>query len=243
MQEAKHPYAIDKALTEWERYRNKEENDYGYLTGKRFLAKNIVEAYKHTIKSDEQGNIVVPLYANAEGIALAFVGFDRRLKEPKEGQPKSYINGQKGIAVLQPRQITGIKNVVIAESYIDGLSYIEYSGLKPSETAIISTQGQVADREIEAIKTYLQTAQRYASIEKINIAMDNDKAGREFADRLIREIERLGVEAEIYKREPSAKDWNDALKRHKISKAKRAEELKKEIEEEQRQSYGRGMRL
>ena len=263
LQEAKHSYTIDRALSEWERYKNKEQNDYSYLTGKRFIDKSIVEAYKHTVKSDEQGNIVVPLYANTENVKLAFVGFDRRLKEPKEEQSKSYINGQKGIAVLQPKEITGIKNVVIAESYIDGLSYVEYYNLDPNKTAIISTQGQLSDKEIEAIKTYLQIVQQKGTkLEEINIAMDNDKAGREFADRLEREIKQSSIKAkEIYKVEPSAKDWNEKLITHKINKAakldeidkikdkelrQRAEEVKKVKEEEQkreRHSYGREIEL
>jgi len=232
LQEAKHSYAIDRALTEWERYREKEENDYSYLTDKRFLAKEIVEAYGHTIKSDKQGNIVVPLYANVENIKLAFVGLDRRLKEPKEGQPKSYISGQKGIAILQPKEIAGIKNVVIAESYIDGLSYVEYQGLEPNKTAIISTQGQVSDKSVEAIKTYLQTVrQKGANIKEIDLAMDNDRAGKEFAERLEKELKQDVRKKELF----YAKDWNEELIRRKINKAVELGEIDKIEDKELRE--------
>ena len=219
---AKKPYQIDKALEDYNNYyKNKEHNDYSYLTEKRMLDENIIKAYSHSIKSDKYGNIIVPLYL--KGNKFMQVGYDRRLKEKKEDQPKSYINGKKGLGILQPKDFKQVENVVICENYIDGLSYIEINQLDPNTTAIISTQGTLNKEEKESIKAYMDIAKKYSKINNIVLAMDNDEAGKKMSNTIKEELTEL---KDILKEETSqTKDFNEDLKIYKniINEAKKEE--------------------
>ncbi|BCD61143.1 MULTISPECIES: toprim domain-containing protein [unclassified Nitratiruptor] len=264
LQEAIHSYNIDKAIDKWNKYRAKKENDYSYLTDKRLIDKNILKAYIDSIKSDNEGNIIVPLYLTAEQLlndrnielkdknALLVCGYDRRLKERTENQPKSYINGKKGIAILQPQNPQNIKRIVIAESYIDGLSYIELKQLDPKEVAIISTQGQINQNTIEAIKAYVQAIDQKAKVSEIDLLFDFDKAGMEYADRIKKALNDQRVFEDFSYSD--YKDWNEQLVKRKLTdlvkrgkiEAIKDEELKekaKELQEKFKKQKSRRMGL
>ena len=212
---AKKLYQIDKALEEYNTYyKNKENNDYSYLINKRMLDENIVKAYSHQIKSDKYGNIIVPLYLKENKFMQ--VGYDRRLKERKEDQPKSYINGKKGLGILQPKDFKQVENVVICENYIDGLSYIEINKLDTQKTAIISTQGTLNQEELDSIKVYVNIAKKYVKLNNIVLAMDNDEAGKNISSKL---KEKLTEFQNILNEEISiTKDFNQDLHIIKIPK-------------------------
>ena len=216
---AKKPYQIDKAVEDYNNYyKNKEHNDYSYLTEKRMLDENIIKAYSHSIKSDKYGNIIVPLYLKENKFGQ--VGYDRRLKEKTAEQPKSYINGKKGLGILQPKDFKQVENVVICENYIDGLSYIEINQLDPNTTAIISTQGTLNQEELKSIKEYMDITKKHAKLSNIILAMDNDIAGKKMSNTIKEELTEL---KDILKEETSqTKDFNEDLKIYKnvINEAK-----------------------
>lgn len=209
---AKNEYKVDKAVEDYNNYyKNKEHNDYSYLTEKRFIDESIIKAYSHSIKSDKYGNIIVPLYLKDNKFMQ--VGYDRRLKERKEDQPKSYINGKKGLGILQSKDFKNVENVVICENYIDGLSYIEINQLDPNTTAIISTQGTLNQEELKSIKEYMNIAKKHAKLSNTILAMDNDIAGKKMSNTIKEELTEF---KDILKEETSqTKDFNEDLKIYK----------------------------
>jgi len=225
LQIAKKSYQIDKAVTEYNNYyKNKTENNYSYLTNKRLIDKNIVKAYEHAIKSDKYGNIIVPLYLRENKFGM--IGFDRRLKERTEDQPKSYINGKKGLAILQPKNFKQVENVVICENYIDGLSYIELNKLNPQKTAIVATMGTINKEELESIKEYMKMTQKHAKLNKITFAMDNDEAGWNLADKLEDELNEYKSILHIRYAKNSKKDFNAELKYNKLNEMLTNEDMR-----------------
>ena len=114
----------------------------------------------------------------------------------------------------KPKNIENIKNVVVVENYIDGLSYIELKGLNTSETAIISTQGTLSEKELETIKEYLHIVQsKGAELDKIVLAFDNDEAGIRYEDKVKEYFENVEYKDKFYVDSPNLtyKDWNEQL--------------------------------
>ena len=229
---------VIKAIETYKNYKKQKQNDYSYLTDKRMIDEHIVRAYSNFIKSDRNKNIIVPLY-NKISNRIEAVGYDRRLFKKEENQPKSYINGKKGIAMLHPfdirenesnqeklNKLKTIENVVISENYIDALSYIQLNNLDPYKTAIISTQGTITQNNIDTIKYYLNTLKKHSNLQSVILALDNDEAGRKMSEKLKNELkEYQGILKEDYAKN---KDFNDDLKAIKL---KEREEIAKIIKE------------
>jgi len=205
-----------KAVAEWHNYEQKENCDYSYLTDTRLIKQSIVEAYNHLLKADKQGNIIVPLTKFMEdriGKYFDIMGYDRKLKNPKPNQAKSYINGRKGVCILAPKDIGNAENVVIGESYIDCLSYIQLHHLNPHKTTILSTQGTITKTELDTIKAIIDRTARRIVLKKIHLAFDEDRKGKEYFMKteamIIRETE---YGDKIIKKELAGyKDWNEKL--------------------------------
>jgi predicted RNA binding protein YcfA (HicA-like mRNA interferase family) len=204
--EAKYSYSVDRALTEWERY-GKQERNYAYLAW-RGIDENIVETYAKQIRTDEEGNILTPMYRYdaRTSVKFAFSGYVRKMRIAEEGKPKAYVNGKKGLTILQ----NGLPEVaVVCESFIDGLSFVQLKKLDPEKTAIVATNGQVGENDIETLRSYFDELERRGAKPKIVLAFDNDEAGREFERRIAEALK--GRDNEVIVMRPNAKDWNEEL--------------------------------
>jgi len=218
--EAKYSYSVDRALTEWERY-GKRERNYAYLAW-RGIDEEIARAYEKQIRTDEDGNILTPMYRHdpRTKIKFAFSGYVRKMRVAEEGKPKAYVNGKKGLTILQ----SGLPDTaIVCESFIDGLSYIQIKGLDPKKTTIVATNGQIGENDIETLHSYFDELERRGAKPKIVLAFDNDEAGRSFEKRVAEALE--GRDYEIAVARPHAKDWNEELTEKKRIKKRQQRDV------------------
>ena len=206
----------------------------------------IIGAYNHLLKADKQGNIIVPLtnfveykdkYIDYKYFEV--MGYDRKLKAPREDQAKSYINGKKGVVILTPKDIRKAENVVIGESYIDCLSYIQLHHLIPEETIIVSTQGTITEKELDTIKAVVNKTYYRAKLRKIHLAFDNDKKGEEYMIKTKKAIRETGHGNKIIKKqlESGYKDWNEKLV-SKINQQQQNNQQQKTKGRKKKKDYG-----
>ncbi|MDQ7055258.1 MAG: toprim domain-containing protein [Persephonella sp.] len=76
---------------------------------------------------------------------------------------------------------------------------------------LIATMGQIGERTINIIKSYIRAVKKLANVENIVVALDNDEAGRRMSEKLQSELSREfdNVTQDI----PLEKDWNAELRR------------------------------
>lgn len=180
-------------------------NSYNqYLTEERGIDPRIYNHYADQLRIDQRGNIVVPMYQHGKQIKFAFSGYNTKLTQyyaPGGEQIKDLSYGQKSISVLKPEG-KDYKNVIISESAIDGMSYLQIRGLEPKETMIVSTNGQTSEKA-------RQLAAELAEGKNAIIAVDNDKAGKHFIDQL---KQQKSLENALVDVPAKNKDWNEELK-------------------------------
>lgn len=205
LQVAGHSYQVDQHLTKYNLMSKVEEYNK-YLSEDRGISQTIYNAYSNQIRVDDKNNIITPMYAHTENIKFAFSGYNAKLSTyyaPRGEQIKDLSYGQKSITALKP-QNKKYSSVVIAESAIDGMSYVELKKLNPRDTMIISLNGQTS---VKAKELAAELAEGKNTI----IAVDNDKAGQKFMDQLLEKIPNAKVDIPI-----TGKDFNDELKAQKV---------------------------
>lgn len=191
------------------------------LFEKRLIHVNIIEEYKNQIKEDNYGNACIPNYyltkITEEKSIIGLVGFTKRLNNPilkdedgnfREKPLKNIQRGNKGFEMLKPSG--EINYLIITESIIDSLSYLQFFSLPPRETMLISTSGNFSIEKFK--KTFDFMFEKHIKKEiDIHIATDNDETGREFRKKLenyfFEKTQRIPT---IYI--PFSKDMNDDLK-------------------------------
>lgn len=183
------------------------------------------------IKEDSYRNLCIPNY-QLETIEnrkiLMQCGYTKRLKTPllkdkdgnlREKPLKTICRGKKGMEILLPHahnlkeSLKDIKSLIITESIIDTLSFIQLRQLDPNNTVAISTGGNFDKNQtpttLISLVNELQT--KTSNQISIFIAMDNDEKGIEFSNilekNIIQHFHRMPI---IYR--PFAKDVNDDLK-------------------------------
>lgn len=190
------------------------ETNNQYLQ-KRGIDTDLLKLYS-TIKVDEKNNIVTPMYIKQkDNNDFSFSGYNKKLANPitinKDGtdrtKPLKDLNeGNKGITILMSdnfeiKDKTTQKNIIVAESFIDALSYMQIKELEPKNTMLISTNGQQSQDMINSIKSLTG---RYPNNKTI-LAYDNDKKGEKFADDTKQVLPNAIIDKSI------AKDWNKEL--------------------------------
>lgn len=206
------------------------DNQYLQLRG---LSEELLKYYS-TIKVDERNNVVTPMYQKIKDLAdFTFSGYNKKLATPitktKDGElrnkPLKDLNeGNKGITILMSdnfeiKEKTAHKDIVIAESFIDALSYMQLKKLNPKNTMLISTNGQQSESMIKSIQSLTS---RYPN-NKTVLAYDNDKKGDKFAEQTKQFI------PNAIREKSKLKDFNEDLKElHK-------EEVKTLIKKDQEQ--------
>lgn len=189
-----------------------------YLTEERKISSEIVRKNSDYIYTDDRNNAVFVMHdEKGELIGLARYG--------RNGFKN--ITGKKGIWI-NTASFVRAKNsskVVIGESPIDLLSYAELQDR--DDLFLISTQGQISDRTIDAV---YETIKRLALLKQINrldvvFAFDNDEKGKEFAEKMKSELIKRAVKDRLMLNFefdfPSAKDWNEELKEEKEIRIRR----------------------
>jgi hypothetical protein len=219
------------------------ETNNQYLRN-RGITEDILKYYS-TIKVDEKNNIVTPMYKQERDLKgfenntnynpdnLRFSGYNQKLGKPititKDGKTrekplKDLNQGYKGLTVLlsdnfQKEDNVSQMNVVVAESFIDALSYMQLKKLNPKNTMLISTNGQQSESMIKSIQSL---PSRYPN-NKTVLAYDNDKKGDKFAEQT------KALIPNAVREKSKLKDFNEDLKElHK-------EEVKTLIRKEQEQ--------
>lgn len=219
------------------------ETNNQYLRN-RGITEDILKYYS-TIKVDEKNNIVTPMYKQERDLKgfenntnynpdnLRFSGYNQKLGKPititKDGKTrekplKDLNQGYKGLTVLlsdnfQKEDNVSQMNVVVAESFIDALSYMQLKKLNPKNTMLISTNGQQSESMIKSIQSLTS---RYPN-NKTVLAYDNDKKGDKFAEQTKQFI------PNAIREKSKLKDFNEDLKElHK-------EEVKTLIKKDQEQ--------
>ncbi|GAB0029891.1 hypothetical protein VN1349_12570 [Helicobacter pylori] len=133
------------------------------LIEKREINVKLLEPYKEHLKTDSFNNLILATYLAFEDKRLNVIpihqyGINKRLNTPlttdKEGniraKPlKSITQGNKGIEVLYPNDLSLVKNVIVAENIFDNLAYLELQDLDPKESVLISTAGQFNKQKLE----------------------------------------------------------------------------------------------
>ncbi|BAW51168.1 uncharacterized protein HPF28_0219 [Helicobacter pylori] len=133
------------------------------LIKKREIDVKLLEPYKEHLKTDSFNNLILATYLAFEDKRLNVIpihqyGINKRLNNPlttdKEGnirdKPlKSITQGNKGIEVLYPNDLSLVKNVIVTENIFDNLAYLELQDLDPKESVLISTAGQFNKQKLE----------------------------------------------------------------------------------------------
>ena len=181
------------------------------------------------LKQDSYKNIVVPSYLlettraikNSKGAEIikatpqlsqkGYVTYLNRpiVKENPDTKEKKFVKqlcyGKKGLEILKTKgtnKFSNVKTLIIAESSIDSLSFLELKKIKPENALLCSTNGQITQEHKKAFEYLAEHTQEA----KVYLCFDNDEKGKEFA-KIAKEFFK---EAEV--QTPNFKDFNDDLK-------------------------------
>lgn len=199
---------------------------------------SLAKEYSKSLKQDDFGNLCIPNYHLQTINHLKNIqqcGITKRLKTPlykdqdgnlRKKPLKFFCKGQKGMEILLPNiaidtKFKDIKTLIISESIIDSLSFIQLRNLNPQETIPLSTAGNFEkEKTSEILMELISKIQKFKEENKqagiynqigIYIAMDNDNDGKKFSNFLETEIvKKLHRMPTIY--QPFTKDCNDDLK-------------------------------
>ncbi|GAA7238246.1 hypothetical protein JP0169_04900 [Helicobacter pylori] len=133
------------------------------LIKKREIDVKLLEPYKEHLKTDSFNNLILATYLAFEDKRLNVIpihqyGINKRLNTPlitdKESNTrdkplKSIAQGNKGIEILHPNDLSLVKNVIVTENIFDNLAYLELQDLDPKESVLISTAGQFNKQKLE----------------------------------------------------------------------------------------------
>ncbi|WP_028784623.1 toprim domain-containing protein [Thalassobacillus devorans] len=177
-----------------------------YLTNERKIHPKIVHWLdkKDLIAQDKLGNVVFKWKQQGE-----VVGADRQGTSPmKDGRMFKGIDrnshGSAGFSV----DIGKPNSIHLFESPIDALSYWSIKKEKLQDTRLVSMSGLKRQTMIDEIKRMGKEGHK---VKQITFCTDNDKAGREFANKyqglMSKEVSRIDL--------PINKDWNREISKEK----------------------------
>lgn len=179
------------------------ENAKNYLVNERCIDEKVVLALrKHDLIAEDKMKNLIFKWRDKDG---KIVGADRQgttKMKNKRGTFKQIMEHSKGdggftLDIGKPNKIA------VFESPIDLVSY--YDMIRPEHIRLLSMSGLKDQTLIKGIEqTASECKERGEELEKIIIAVDNDKAGREFTEKWDGEIVQVDV--------PKNKDWNDDLR-------------------------------
>ena len=185
---------LDKKKPEFAQPVQPEKTTWGralsYLTNVRHLPLDLVENLhsQGLVFSDRFGNCVFRLI----NLKKETIGSEIRGTGDKTFHG---VRGEKGLFVIP--STNSKKEIAFVESAIDAMSLrsLGFSG------SIISFTGNMSDKWLKAYGTFAQK-NGYT----LFAAFDNDKAGEQMTNQLLR------FSPDLYRLKPQNKDWNDDLK-------------------------------
>jgi len=217
---------IKLLLSEIEQLKYPKDNNY--LTIERNISKNIISNFH--IYQDNRNNIVFILY-DEFGYMTGLAKYNKNFKQ---------ILGSKGVWISIQRDVINnneeeirkkvkkIKKIVITESPIDAVSYLEVKKENIDETLLLSTQGQISDRTIDILFSFITAVYMITDNKnlKIILGFDNDDTGLYFATETQLKLKEKMKKSLINGKEkfptlevvvdfPKNKDWNEELKNKK----------------------------
>ncbi|WP_232725703.1 toprim domain-containing protein [Bacillus sp. FJAT-44742] len=188
-----------------------------YLIQERKIDHRVVDwcLEKDLIAQDKKDNAVFK-WKNNHGTV---VGADRQGTQPMKDK-ESYFKGMVAKSLEDGGFTIDVgKNpnkVAVFESPIDMLSYWSMKKERVRDTRMVSMGGL----KIESLKRAIKDAgEKGYKIEKVISAVDNDKAGNQFHEKL----DSLLKEEVLVDHRPTAKDWNDERK-NSLSSSKRTKQ-------------------
>ncbi|AFI06577.1 hypothetical protein [Helicobacter cetorum] len=155
---------------------------YGLTSSKmlerRKLNGNLFLAYNHSLKRDKHNNMCVPnfLYFKSSH-SNKNISYTRHLETPMttlNNQPldkplKALNKGEKGIEMLATKDLKLVKNIVLSESIIDSMSYLQLRKLNSHETILLSCNGQFNAEKLDAfLEKLLSDIEQSKSKEYVN---------------------------------------------------------------------------
>lgn len=147
---------------------------------KRKLNGNLFLAYNHSLKKDKHNNMCVPNFLYSKNShSNEIISYTRRLENPMTSLNNQVLNrpinalnkGEKGIEMLAPKDLKLIKNIVLSESIIDSMSYLQLRKLNAYESILLSCNGQFNANKLDAF------------LEKLLSDIEQSKS-KEYADYL-----------------------------------------------------------
>ncbi|MCP3028770.1 toprim domain-containing protein [Halobacillus sp. A5] len=190
---------------------NDKRKAKNYLTNERKIHPKIVNWLdsKDLIAQDKLGNVVFKWKQQGE-----VVGADRQGTSPmKDGRMFKGIDrnshGSAGFSV----DIGKPNSIYLFESPIDAMSYWSIKKEKLQNTRLVSMSGLKRQTMIDEIKRMGKDGHK---VKHITFCTDNDKAGREFANKYQRMMSEKVSKVTL----PINKDWNDELKNCNIKNSR-----------------------
>ena len=120
-----------------------------------------------------------------------------------DGEKRIIQGSQKGL--WSYGNLQKAKEIVIAESPLDALSYKILSGNE--DIYVLATMGAIGNKQKEILRAVLERARE----KEIVIATDNDQAGELLAQEIVEICKEVGA-AKLYRATPEkGKDWNEEL--------------------------------
>lgn len=188
-----------------EKFKGKYKRLFGYLCGERKLSLSVVQDMirrKMLYESDGRHNAV-------------FVGYDYDGKAKYAFQKGTSSNMKFALDVPGSKKYpvaifvdNGSRSLVVSEAIIDAMSVMtitEKNGGNYKAHSYLSMQGNNA----EAVKYHLQ---HNPKIEQVVMAVDNDRTGDIYRQKISKIVEDSGRNIKIYDRRPKNKDFNEDLK-------------------------------
>lgn len=167
-------------------------SEKSFLVSKRAIS-NAVLCNFSDLKEDERHNILAPSYIyNSRILNLTKAGYISYLSNPitkdKDGRPydrplKQLCYGAKGLEIIvsdnaDRKHLDSFKSIIITESMIDSLAYMQINSLDPKTTLLCSTNGQITQAHKDVFKFISDRASKNT---EIVLGFDNDEAGKGFA--------------------------------------------------------------
>ncbi|WP_441699740.1 toprim domain-containing protein [Helicobacter pylori] len=147
---------------------------------KRKLNGNLFLVYNHSLKRDKHNNMCVSNFLYSKNShSNEIISYTRRLENPMTSLNNQVLNrpinalnkGEKGIEMLAPKDLKLIKNIVLSESIIDSMSYLQLRKLNAYESILLSCNGQFNANKLDAF------------LEKLLSDIEQSKS-KEYADYL-----------------------------------------------------------
>ncbi len=209
-----------KINEEYKKLKSYNDSKINTLSTIRKMSKKIIEHFP-AIKVDRFKNIIFPTYTVEDNL-LKLSGMNKKLisnplTHDKEGnkyqKPITALEyGKPGLSILKTQfcKSEKVEIIVVGENSMDNLSYVELNHIELDKALLVSFNGGLKEDGVIAFKHLLENTVTNAKV--VIKAFDNDKAGREFDEKLSFIIKNINSKIKEETHKSVQKDWNEDLK-------------------------------